>query len=149
MPFDDSTLIGYTLTMINQLLGSWMTCLVIYNVDSLFFGICFYIETMLDDKCYTFHEIDNYLKERKKMARSMHLKMQLQNVVLYHTKILEWVRFKCYSCVDSFAMLQSNFRFAHEFENLMSGIVFVTFSTSIMWICTSLFQIQEVFCSCY
>lgn len=55
MPFDVSTLsMGYITAYAIQLSGSAIICAIIYTINSLFFGICWYIRVLLLDLQQTF-----------------------------------------------------------------------------------------------
>lgn len=58
IPFNDSTAIGYSVCYGIQLSGSASICSIIYTVNSLFFGICWYNRTLLFDLISIFDEID-------------------------------------------------------------------------------------------
>lgn len=92
MPWDDSTVLGYSLTMINTLIGSWTTCIVIVTVNSLFFGICFYIVTMLSEMFSMFDQIDKHFEKNKKSKMAtdaVYIGDQLKKMIEFHITILE------------------------------------------------------------
>lgn len=89
MPWDDNTVLGYSLTMTNVLIGSWTTCLIIATVDSLFFGICFYIETMLAEMFSMFTELDEYLEKHEVNHRDVYVARQLQEIIRFHATIIK------------------------------------------------------------
>lgn len=88
MPFDETTRIGYALTMIVQLIGSWVICLIICNVNSFFYGVCWYIETMLSDMFTVFDDIDEYLDKFKGRSNPIFIELRLKEAILFHTQIL-------------------------------------------------------------
>lgn len=88
MPFDEGTALGYGLTMINQLVGSWVICLIICNVNSFFFGICSYIETMLTDLFCMFDVIEEHLKKYVEYPSHYFIDVQLRNIIRCHIDIM-------------------------------------------------------------
>lgn len=70
MPFDVSTLsMGYIIAYSIQLSGSAIICAIIYTINSLFFGICWYIRVLLLDLQQTFSRINKlYTSDGRSMG---------------------------------------------------------------------------------
>lgn len=64
MPFDDSTGIGYFTSYVIQITGSASICAIIYTVNSLFFGVCWYVRTLLFDLHSIFVQINELYEKR-------------------------------------------------------------------------------------
>lgn len=146
VPFDDSTAIGYTICYIVQLSGSASICAIIYTVNSLFFGVCWYVRTLLFDLHSIFVQINELFATENYDAKTI-LKsrvflrkyVQTHNNIIRYAVLYQYKTFRKYSHSNKFFI-----RFVEHFGEIMSGIIFVTFFISILWICTSFFQIHVV-----
>lgn len=133
VPFDDTTLIGYTIAYLIQLIGSSVICSIIYTITSFFFGVCYYFKALLIDSCSIFSEIDEFYQIKGREPT----KTDYYSVLTERVKVRNLLKKFVETHIDAV-------RFIEHFGELMSGTIFVTFAISITWICTSLFQFHAV-----
>lgn len=93
MPFDKSTLIGYSISYIIQLSGSASICATIYTINTLFFGVCWYTRTLLHDLNSIISEINDLFQEQhnsKAIKRALKWRLYLEKYVQTHVQIIRY-----------------------------------------------------------
>lgn len=58
LPFDQRTLLGYSVTLAQQFVGCGMVMVVMTAINSMFFGLCWYMEALIDDVLLLLRDMD-------------------------------------------------------------------------------------------
>lgn len=158
MPFDLSTVHGYSISYSIQLCGSASICSVIYTNNSLFFGVCWYFRALLFDLISIFSQMSKLIMVKSSKTVPVSVDDNLKGHTLFrafvqfHVDITRYGLFFCrniainnlHSLAPFFIQPHWSFRFIEHFGDIMNGIILVTFFISVLWICSSIFQIHAV-----
>lgn len=94
MPFDDSSGAGYAISYLIQVSGSASICAVIYLINSLFFGICWYVRSLLFDLNSIFTEISEVCDKQTTMqisARNVKCYSLFRDYIKRHYHIIRYL----------------------------------------------------------
>lgn len=96
VPFDSTKFVGYSVCYGIQLIGSASICAVIYTVNSLFFGVCWYIRSLMSDLITIFDQINGlYVGEnndQNSIRNEFKCHQILRKYVQTHIDTIKWVR---------------------------------------------------------
>lgn len=158
MPFDDSTTLGYSIALFIQIIASYSICTIIFTVCSVVFGLCWYIVAFLDDLSLMFSKINAvYVRSNRNLSKNcgniskfdLMAANLLSDIIRFHMQIMTYVKYFKFLWTkmrfNGFFFTFCSFRsFIAQTNELMNGTIFFTFGISVLWICTSLFQIHSV-----
>lgn len=151
-PFDQNADIGYAIALCIQIAAVWKFSAIFCSINTFYVGVCRYVDAAIDDLIKIFGKMDDVVlnqsaKKLKRWEIDLLLKRYFIEVVEFHHKILRWAGntdqlflIKVYLFIQFFFL--TIIRFTERFADLVSEVIFLTFSIGILWLCAAMFQFQ-------